>query len=56
MTNINYILKVIDAKATDIQKAIEAAGIKIKSITEVYKEENQKVVATLSEDSHRVEK
>lgn len=39
MTNINYILKVKDAKAMDIQKALEQAGIKVRSILEVFKEE-----------------
>ncbi len=37
--NINYVLKVKDAKGIDIQKALEQAGIKVKSILEVYKEE-----------------
>ncbi len=36
--NNNYILKVQDAKATDIQKALQSAGIKVISIIEVYKE------------------
>lgn len=40
--NINYILKVEDAKLTDIQKALTAAGIKVRSIQEVYKEEVKK--------------
>ena len=39
MTNGNFILKVIDAKLTDIQKALLAAGIKVRSIIEVSKEE-----------------
>lgn len=37
--NINYILKVSDAKTTDVQKALEQAGIKVNSIIEVFKEE-----------------
>lgn len=37
--NINYILKVQDAKAMDIQKTLQGAGIKVTSIIEVYKEE-----------------
>lgn len=37
--NINYIVKVEDAKLSDIQKALQSAGIKIRSIIEVYKEE-----------------
>jgi hypothetical protein len=37
--NINYILKVVDAKPAEIQKALEAAGIKVKSIQETHKEE-----------------
>jgi hypothetical protein len=36
--NISYILKVQDAKAVDIQKALQAAGIKVTSIIEVHKE------------------
>ena len=39
----NYILKVQDAKAMDIQKALQAAGIKVISITEVYKEKDEEV-------------
>jgi hypothetical protein len=37
--NINYILKVVDAKPAEIQKALEAADIKVKSIQETHKEE-----------------
>lgn len=36
--NSNFIVKVTDAKLTDIQKALEQAGIKVRSIIEVYKE------------------
>ncbi len=38
----NYILKVQDAKAVDVQKALQAAGIKVTSIIEVHKEESSK--------------
>lgn len=41
MTNINYVLKVKDAKQADIQKALQMAGIQIVSIFEVHKEENK---------------
>jgi len=34
----NYMLKVKDAKAVDIQKALQAVGIKVTSIIEVYKD------------------
>ncbi len=34
----NFMLKVEDAKAVDIQKALQQAGIKIKSVQEIYKE------------------
>lgn len=37
--NSNFIVKVVDAKMMDVQKALEAAGIKVRSIAEVYKEE-----------------
>lgn len=37
--NINYIVKVEDARLSDIQKALQTAGIKVRSIIELYKEE-----------------
>lgn len=39
--DINYILKVKDAKAADIQKTLQATGIKVVSITEVFKEQGE---------------
>jgi len=42
--DINYILKVKDAKAADIQKTLQAAGIKVTSITEVFKEQGEGTV------------
>ncbi len=36
--NANFMVKVEDARLPDIQKALKAAGIKIRSIVEVYKE------------------
>ncbi len=44
--NSNYMLKVQDAKAMDIQKALQAAGIKVTSIIEVYKDKMEKVKET----------
>jgi hypothetical protein len=41
LMSINYILKVQDAKAVDIQKALKTAGINIISIIEVYKEKEE---------------
>ncbi|MBF0345085.1 MAG: hypothetical protein HQL06_12755 [Nitrospirae bacterium] len=35
---INFMLKVEDAKLPDIQKALKGAGIKVKSIVELHKE------------------
>jgi hypothetical protein len=40
MTNSNYIVKATDTKLTDIQKALQAAGIKVRSIIEVFREED----------------
>ncbi len=37
--NSNFIVKVTDAKLPDVQKALEQAGIKVRSIVEVFKEE-----------------
>jgi len=34
----NFMVKVEDAKLPDIQKALKAAGIKVRSIVELYKE------------------
>ncbi len=39
MTNSNFILKVTDAKLIDIQKALKTAGINVRSIIEIFKEE-----------------
>jgi hypothetical protein len=36
--NSNFMLKVEDAKLPDIQKALQQAGIKVRSIIEVFKE------------------
>ncbi len=44
--NTNYMVKVEDAKLGDIQKALQAAGIKVKSIIEVFREEGSKVSTT----------
>jgi hypothetical protein len=41
MVNSNFIVKVTDAKLMDIQKALQAAGIKVRSIIEVFKEEEK---------------
>jgi hypothetical protein len=38
MANSNFMVKVTDAKLIDIQKALQAAGIKVRSIIEVFKE------------------
>ena len=40
--NSNFMLKVEDAKLPDVQKALQQAGIKIRSIIEIYKEEVKK--------------
>ena len=37
--NHNFVVKVEDAKLPDVQKALKAAGIKIRSIVEVFKED-----------------
>ena len=39
--DINYMLKVQDAKAVDIQKALKAAGIDVTSIIEIHKDKNE---------------
>lgn len=39
--DINFILKVQDAKAVDIQKALKAAGIAVVSISEIHKEKGE---------------
>jgi hypothetical protein len=35
----NFMVKVEDAKTVDIQKALQAAGIKVRTVQELYKEE-----------------
>jgi hypothetical protein len=39
--DVNFILKVQDAKAIDIQKALKAANIAVTSITEIHKEKKE---------------
>lgn len=39
--NSNFMVKVEDAKLPDIQKALKGAGIKVRSIVEIYKEDTQ---------------
>jgi hypothetical protein len=39
MTNSNFMVKVSDAKPGDIQKALQGAGIKVRSVIEVFREE-----------------
>ena len=41
MTNSNFMVKVTDAKLTDIRKALQSAGIKVRSIIEVFREEDK---------------
>jgi hypothetical protein len=36
--NVNFIVKAEDAKVVDIQKALEQANIKVRSVLEVHKE------------------
>lgn len=36
--NVNFIVKVEDAKTVDVQKALEQAGIKVRSVLEVHKD------------------
>ncbi|MBI5846380.1 MAG: hypothetical protein HZB31_00230 [Nitrospirae bacterium] len=40
--NSNFMVKVEDAKLPDVQKALQAVGIKVRSIIEIYKEEIKK--------------
>ena len=40
--NSNFMVKVEDAKLPDVQKALQQAGIKVRSIIEIYKEEVKK--------------
>ncbi|MCK4911083.1 MAG: hypothetical protein KAR83_05555 [Thermodesulfovibrionales bacterium] len=37
--NINYMLKVEDAKAADVQKALKEAGISVRSIQKIHEED-----------------
>ena len=39
MKNQNYILKVTDAKKAEIKKALSDAGIRVRSIAEIYSED-----------------
>lgn len=41
-TNRNYLVKVEDAKLLDLQRALEQANIKIRSIIEIFREETER--------------
>jgi hypothetical protein len=41
MTNVNFMVKVKDAKLVDVQKALQQAGIQVRSIQELHKEEEK---------------
>jgi len=40
--NSNFMVKVEDAKLPDVQKALQQAGITVRSIIEIFKEEIKK--------------
>lgn len=46
---INYMVKVVDAKIGDIKKALEAGGVEVSSIIEMYKEEMKEEEANQSQ-------
>ncbi len=39
--NSNFLVKVADAKLSDVQKALQEAGITVRSIIEIHKEETE---------------
>jgi hypothetical protein len=49
MLNSNFILKVTDAKLSDIRKALQDAGIQVRSIIEVFREE---ITSSQEEKNH----
>lgn len=49
MTTINYIIKVEDAKMSQIKKALETANIKVLSIIDVYKSDEGQNKTVVSE-------
>lgn len=53
MTNSNFLVKVTDAKLPDVRKALQGAGIEVRSIILVHKEEveNEASVETQAEES-----
>jgi hypothetical protein len=52
-TNSNFLVKVTDAKMPAVKKALEAAGIEVRSIIAVHKEETEK--AETAEDAESAE-
>jgi hypothetical protein len=42
MGNLNLIVKVKDTTESEVRKALKAAGIEVRSIVAVYKEEDEK--------------
>ncbi len=50
MTSRNFVLKVEDAKPVEIQKALQQAGIKVRSIQEIHKESSEEESKTTQEN------
>lgn len=48
--NINFLVKVKDAKLADVQKALQQAGIQVRSIIEVFKEEDENQEAAAAKE------
>ena len=46
----NYMVKVTDAKMSEVKKALEAAGIEVRSILQVHKEESGEQEAVQDSD------
>jgi hypothetical protein len=41
MAKSNFLVKVTDAKLSDVQKALQAAGITVRSVIEIFREEEK---------------
>jgi len=55
LMDINYILKVKDARAVEIQKALQAAGIKVTSIIALYKEGGEEAEETKTAEGEKTQ-
>ena len=53
---VNFVVKTTDAKAVQVRKALSAAGIQVRAVVEVYREEDSAEVTQSANDAGNPQK